>query len=67
MALEISERARDEERPVMETQVGGDLLALRDVSRHFRTKRNDTLALDRISLSVREGEFLCIVGPSGCG
>jgi len=67
MALEISERARDEERPVTQTQAVGDLLALREVSRHFRTRRHDTLALDRISLSVREGEFLCIVGPSGCG
>ena len=67
MALEITEQAREEERAVTETQTRGDLLALRDVSRHFRTRRNDTLALDRISLSVREGEFLCIVGPSGCG
>ena len=67
MDLEITERARDDERHVTETQAVGDLLALRDVSRHFRTRRNDTLALDRISLSVREGEFLCIVGPSGCG
>jgi NitT/TauT family transport system ATP-binding protein len=43
------------------------LLALRGVSRHFRTRRHDTLALNRISLTVREGEFVCIVGPSGCG
>ena len=67
MPLEITERARDDERPIVEMQAGGDLLSLRDVSRHFRTRRHDTLALDRISLSVREGEFLCIVGPSGCG
>lgn len=67
MALEIIERARDDERPVTEMQAGGDLLALRDVSRHFRTRRHNTLALDRVTLSVREGEFLCIVGPSGCG
>ncbi|MBB5693512.1 ABC transporter ATP-binding protein [Muricoccus pecuniae] len=26
-----------------------------------------TLAMDRVSLSVREGEFLSILGPSGCG
>ena len=37
------------------------------MSRHFRTSRHDTLALDRVTLSVREGEFVCIVGPSGCG
>ena len=67
MALEISEHARDAERPVKETQAGGDLLALHDVARHFRTKRHDTLALDNITLSVKDGEFLCIVGPSGCG
>ena len=26
-----------------------------------------TLAMDKLSLSVREGEFLSILGPSGCG
>lgn len=24
-------------------------------------------ALDRVSLTVQEGEFLCLIGPSGCG
>ncbi len=67
MALEITERARDDERPAAGTQAGSELLALRGVSRHFRTSRHDTLALDRVTLSVREGEFVCIVGPSGCG
>lgn len=28
---------------------------------------NGLLALDQVSLSVREGEFLSILGPSGCG
>ena len=27
----------------------------------------DLLVLDDISFDVREGEFLCIVGPTGCG
>ncbi|MCW6509781.1 ABC transporter ATP-binding protein [Lichenifustis flavocetrariae] len=33
------------------------------------TKRYDNghIALDRLSLDVREGEFLILVGPSGCG
>ena len=32
------------------------------------TKRfGDLLVLDNISFSVGQGEFLCIVGPTGCG
>jgi len=32
------------------------------------TKRfKDLLVLDSISFSVKEGEFLCLVGPTGCG
>ena len=27
----------------------------------------DLLVLDDISFSVKKGEFLCIVGPTGCG
>ena len=30
-------------------------------------KFGDLLVLDEISFDVREGEFLCIVGPTGCG
>lgn len=43
------------------------LLALRHITKHFRTSRQDTLALDDVTLEVRPREFICIVGPSGCG
>src|SRR5205823_14206560 len=33
----------------------------------FRTSSGTVLALDRISLSVAEAEFVCLVGASGCG
>jgi NitT/TauT family transport system ATP-binding protein len=42
-------------------------LALRDVSKTFAGRDGPLLAVDGISLEVREGEFLCLVGPSGCG
>jgi NitT/TauT family transport system ATP-binding protein len=42
-------------------------LLLEGISRSFPTANGPVLALDRLSLNVKEGEFLCIVGPSGCG
>jgi NitT/TauT family transport system ATP-binding protein len=40
---------------------------LTDVSKAYRTGGSDLLALDRVSLDVRDGEFVCIIGASGCG
>jgi len=42
-------------------------LAIKGVSKWFRTGRADVQALDNINLAVGEGEFVCLVGPSGCG
>lgn len=38
-------------------------LELREVSHRY----GDVLAVDRLSLSVGEGEVVCLLGPSGCG
>src|SRR5690349_20385932 len=59
---EARSRAAAERPPI-----GGELLVLRNVKRHFQTKRHDTLAVNDISLTINEGEFVCLVGPSGCG
>ncbi len=42
-------------------------LELSKVSKRFRTRKVETLALDQIDLSVPRGEFLSIVGSSGSG
>jgi NitT/TauT family transport system ATP-binding protein len=42
-------------------------LLLENVSRSFALPSGSLLAIDGLSLNVKEGEFLCIVGPSGCG
>lgn len=36
-------------------------------AKHLTKKFGDLLVLDDISFDVKNGEFLCIVGPTGCG
>src|SRR5438477_8445673 len=42
-------------------------LSVEGVSKSFRSASGKVLALDRVSLKVAEGEFVCLVGTSGCG
>jgi NitT/TauT family transport system ATP-binding protein len=42
-------------------------ITLEDVSKAFGHTSDAVVALDRINLEIRRGEFLCLVGASGCG
>src|SRR5213596_4226524 len=42
-------------------------LAIENVSKSFQSASGNVLALDHVSLQVDEGEFVCLVGASGCG
>ena len=42
-------------------------LAIEEVSKSFQSASGTVLALDRVSQNVAEGEFVCLVGASGCG
>jgi NitT/TauT family transport system ATP-binding protein len=49
------------------TEAGVRPIALRSVSKVYGHVGNATPALDGISLDVQRGEFVCLVGASGCG
>jgi spermidine/putrescine transport system ATP-binding protein len=43
--------------------VASSAVELRDVGKHF----GSVVALDRVDLVIRKGEFFSLLGPSGCG
>lgn len=43
------------------------ILEIQDLSKVYHTKAGEIKAIDQISFDVQEGEFLAIVGTSGCG
>ncbi len=43
------------------------MIKLENIEKVYRTERIETVALSSINLSVREGEFISIMGPSGSG
>jgi len=43
------------------------MIEINNISKVFRTSEVETVALNHVSLDVKEGEFVAIMGPSGCG
>ena len=43
------------------------MLRLDTICKAYRTAEIETLALNGISLEIRDGEFVAVMGPSGCG
>lgn len=45
----------------------GMMISIKSLEKIYRTEEVETVALNKISLDVKEGEFVAIMGPSGCG
>ncbi len=43
------------------------MLKITNLEKIYRTEDIETVALNNLTLAVKEGEFVAIMGPSGCG
>jgi putative ABC transport system ATP-binding protein len=43
------------------------MIKITSLEKIYRTEEVETIALNKLSLEVKEGEFVAIMGPSGCG
>ena len=43
------------------------MIKITDLRKLYRTEEVETIALNNLSIHVREGEFVAVMGPSGCG
>lgn len=40
---------------------------IENVVKKYSTRKGEMIALNGVSLDIKENEFICVVGPSGCG
>lgn len=43
------------------------MIKITDLEKYYRTEEVQTVALNKLSINVKEGEFVAVMGPSGCG
>lgn len=46
---------------------GEPILRVEGVTKRYRSRRFEAVAVDSVDLELRRGEFVAILGPSGCG
>lgn len=43
------------------------MITITNIEKYYRTEEVETVALNKLTLDIKEGEFVAIMGPSGCG
>ena len=43
------------------------ILEVKNISKKYKNKKGEVLALKDVNFRINKGEFVSIIGPSGCG
>lgn len=43
------------------------MIKITDLEKTYRTEEVETIALNKLTMEVKNGEFVAVMGPSGCG
>ena len=43
-----------------------EILEIKNICKKYQHKNGETLAIQDVNFTVQEGEFVSIIGPSGC-
>src|SRR6186713_2704601 len=43
------------------------MIKITNLEKFYRTEEVETVALNKLTIDVKEGEFVAVMGPSGCG
>ena len=43
------------------------MIKISELEKVYRTEEVETIALNKLTMEVKEGEFVAVMGPSGCG
>lgn len=43
------------------------MIKITNLEKYYRTDEVETVALNKISIEIKQGEFVAVMGPSGCG
>src|SRR4051812_25862927 len=67
MLMRINDAAKVGNSRAAAGSAAGTQIAIRGVSKRFKSKRGEVTALDDVSLDVGASERVVLLGPSGCG
>jgi NitT/TauT family transport system ATP-binding protein len=65
--MEDSDLAVSAPPPAPAVSAGGEVIAVRRLSKSYETGSGPVVALQDIDFAIADGELVAVVGPSGCG